>query len=152
MKCVSGNNPKYISAAKWCLNNMLHMKSYNIVIKEDSFPHSPTIGLFASPNTIRISRKFNPKYAPKYFEGHDPLHTLFHEIRHYFQFHTKMFTFVIDEPTQKCLSNALRKNNHIKYCDIYEKLPWEIDANNFADKAINRIYKVRKLKKKKEYE
>jgi hypothetical protein len=105
-----------IPLIRWCLDDILEMKNYKLhVLFCDSISLSGSYGRFSYPDIIWINNDMTRS---------DQERTILHELRHYFQYQTKMFDFESPEfSTQyKTLSSTLE----------YNLLPWELDANKFA--------------------
>lgn len=124
MKLLVCTTPSYTATIQWCLEDVLHLTDYNLTVKFRSLQHK---GEFLPPTEISIAKNL---------DGFEPLRVLFHEIRHYYQFHTKMFHF---DPTPFYKSSH---PTHLEKYLAYKQLPWELDADEFAMETFRQYQKT----------
>ena len=126
--------------AKECLENDLNMKNYNLIIKNcKDIKHA---GSIRSGRVMRI----NINKLKTYKSNFDKLlqFLLFHELRHYYQYHTNMFTFEVTKKFGMQIDNPSLRDK--AYEKKYANLPWEIDASKFALRMYNRRWKYDKIR------
>ena len=134
MKSLSSNLPKYDHIIRWCLEDILQINDYNLIIQYCSL--SNCRGKFLEPNTIHIDKRFDEE---------ETIRTLFHEIRHYYQHVTSMFDFDFDKYIVYTDRTNEDYENYASFRDIdtvtklwldyyhsYKTFPWELDANKFS--------------------
>lgn len=130
------NDPTLTPICKWCLEEILGMKSYSLVVNCCVFLDGK-LGYFDPPDHIFLAQDLN---------GRDPnrksqLRTLFHELRHYYQFKMGIYDFISKEYQTPLPENmSPRDKTMIRFLQ-YLKFPWEIDANQFAEDTMPKFKK-----------
>lgn len=122
MKVINCNDPHFIPSIKWCLDYIFKFKTYNLDIDictltaarkkkiYGDLTYKGNIGIFCHPKSIWINS--GAFLADKHI-------VIFHELRHFYQFKTKMWT------------RESMINDSIVSRDQYYNFPWEIDARSF---------------------
>ena len=133
---LSCNNRTRIPVVKWCLEDILGMTDYNVNVRYCILVDMKA-GEFTPPNQIYVSQSYNAQE-----NHHQEFRTLFHELRHYYQFKTEMFNFRAStyySPLKREWDE--KRRNLERYLD-YLNFPWEIDADKFAFKTLREFWKT----------
>lgn len=136
MNQVLCNNREYTPIVKWCLNDVLHLDHYDLNVNCQEIIHCG--GYFERPNLVFIAQAYNSHEQDRRAE----FHTLFHEIRHYYQYMTHMYSF--DAKSYYSSTHHNWSEDRIKlerYLD-YLKFPWELDAQEFAQETLAQFWKT----------
>jgi hypothetical protein len=126
------NNYTYTPICQWCLEEVLGMKDYFINVINCVFLDCKS-GEFTPPDQIHISQDL--------VHPHD-LRTIFHELRHYYQFKTGMFDFKAQNYMYDFPKDATEDAKRIIAYYSYLNFPWELDANKFAMETLRQFFKT----------
>jgi hypothetical protein len=125
------NNYTHTPVVKWCLEEVLGMKSYSLTVNSCVFLDSKG-GEFIPPDQVFISQDLDHPAD---------LRAIFHELRHYYQFYNGLYTFAAStyfSPPQPDWDEKRRKLE--RYLD-YLNFPWEMDARAFEQEALRQFWK-----------
>jgi hypothetical protein len=136
VKCLYSNFSKYDHIIKWCLEDILQLSDYNLNVTFCIL--SGCLGKFLEPHTIYISQDLDEEQT---------IRTLFHEIRHYYQYNflSSVFDFdfgkhlnkwdgsdYYDEDDESFRDTWISDRVRLHYYQDYKNLPWELDATKFS--------------------
>ena len=147
MKSILSNDKKFDKLIKWCLDEVLELEDYKLHIK---------YGVFLTTGIYYHHRKLI-KISTFCRSEDEQIKTLFHELRHFFQMKTKMYSkyiksfkgkswyleFVNDGMYVKG-KKIMSSKRYEKLHKLYTNLPWEVDARKFADKTYKFYLKYNK--------
>lgn len=139
---ITSNWPKYDHIIKWCLEDVLLLSEYNLDITYCILLGCK--GRFTRPNKIQIEQHLTEEEIPL---------VLFHEIRHYYQYQTKMFDFDVEKYITFLNQDNEDYEDYIKFRDedvirlyslrVYEcymNFPWEVDAREFTLETLRKYF------------
>jgi hypothetical protein len=117
---------------KWCLEDILCMKDYDVNVRYCIFTDMRA-GEFTQPNQVCVSQTL---------EHHHSFRTLFHELRHYYQFKTGMFSFDAHSYYSPVKPEWDEQRRSLERYFDYLNFPWEMDADKFAFETLRQFWKT----------
>lgn len=136
MKKLTTNFPHHEHIVRWCLEKELGLSDYNLNIQQVKVGLGIGVkGVFLQPRHIFID--WNTIRAG------EAVQTLFHELRHFYQYVHNLFPDQVEILVQHNQQNTQIANmseaemwqadywHHLDYLNF----PWEVDARQFSAKA-----------------
>lgn len=136
MSWVLCNKRECTPVVEWCLNDVLHMSHYELNVNYQTINRCG--GYFERPNLVFIGHAYN-SFGQDY---HQEFRTLFHELRHYYQYMTKMFDFNYAAHDYDIPKDADDQAKYLIRYFSYLNYPWELDAQEFSMETMRQFFKT----------
>jgi isoleucyl-tRNA synthetase len=95
-------------------------------------------GYFERPNLVFVGHAYDSYGEDRRRE----FHTLFHELRHYYQYMTQMFSFDAKSYYSPVHHDWDEKRIKLERYFDYLNFPWELDAQAFAQETLTKFWRT----------